>query len=232
MEASPGNGSATSGGNTGDNHTTSFGSMQFPALRFFQSPLSFLIDYSGILSPSSSRHETDAPVVNAGVVPDSRPHSPTACTSGSSNTGEVSIRIIGEQEDRGNGTETAASQGHHGDENGGVEGLDNQAGMDERVPLVPPSSPEREAGDTANGVEDNSRDSAYQRYDIQQVARWIEQVLPFSLLLLVVFIRQHLQGTDLLFTLYSTSDCGYECIYGRTVFFSVYVGLEEPFYLD
>jgi hypothetical protein len=113
-----------------------------------------------------------------------------------------------------------------------VEGLDNQAGMDERVPLVTPSSPEREAGDTANGVEDNSRDSAYQRYDIQQVARWIEQVLPFSLLLLVVFIRQHLQGTDHLFTLYSTSDCGYECIYGRTVFFSVYVGLEELFYLD
>jgi hypothetical protein len=33
-----------------------------------------------------------------------------------------------------------------------------------------------------------------QRYDIQQAARWIEQVLPFSLLLLVVFIRQHLQG--------------------------------------
>ncbi|BBG98158.1 RING/U-box superfamily protein [Prunus dulcis] len=32
------------------------------------------------------------------------------------------------------------------------------------------------------------------RYDIQQIARWIEQVLPFSLLLLVVFIRQHLQG--------------------------------------
>jgi E3 ubiquitin-protein ligase RNFT1 len=36
--------------------------------------------------------------------------------------------------------------------------------------------------------------SSYQRYDIQQVARWVEQILPFSLLLLVVFIRQHLQG--------------------------------------
>uniref|UniRef100_A0A7N0V7N9 RING-type domain-containing protein n=1 Tax=Kalanchoe fedtschenkoi TaxID=63787 RepID=A0A7N0V7N9_KALFE len=40
----------------------------------------------------------------------------------------------------------------------------------------------------------NGRDSSYPRYDIQQqVARWIEQVLPFSILLLVVFIRQHLQ---------------------------------------
>lgn len=41
---------------------------------------------------------------------------------------------------------------------------------------------------------DSSRDSGYQRYDLQRVGRWIEQILPFSLLLLVVFIRQHLQG--------------------------------------
>ncbi|KAM0023674.1 putative transcription factor C2H2 family [Helianthus debilis subsp. tardiflorus] len=41
----------------------------------------------------------------------------------------------------------------------------------------------------------NNVDSAYQqRYDLQQVSRWIEQILPFSLLLLAVFIRQHLQG--------------------------------------
>ncbi|GKA84266.1 RING finger and transmembrane domain-containing protein 2 isoform X1 [Tanacetum coccineum] len=38
------------------------------------------------------------------------------------------------------------------------------------------------------------RDSPYQRYDIQQAARWAEQILPFSMLLFVVFIRQHLQG--------------------------------------
>ncbi|KAL6123451.1 hypothetical protein ACLB2K_075973 [Fragaria x ananassa] len=196
MEATPpGNGS--SGGGGGEDRTTSFGAMQFPALRFFRSPLSFLLDYSGILSPtsssspsSSSRHESDALAVNA--VADSLPHSPTACASGgSSNAGEVSIRIIGagEQEDRGSGEEATAVQ-----DGGGVGGLDSQAGMDERVPLVAPSAPENEAGEGGNGVEENSRDSAYQRYDIQQVARWIEQVLPFSLLLLVVFIRQHLQG--------------------------------------
>ncbi|KAK9159357.1 hypothetical protein Scep_005931 [Stephania cephalantha] len=50
------------------------------------------------------------------------------------------------------------------------------------------------ANANANANANNNRDSSYQRYDIQQVARWIEQVLPFSLLLLVVFIRQHLQG--------------------------------------
>ena len=205
MEASSGNSSPASGGATGDgSNTSSFGSMQFPALRFFQSPLSFVLDYSGILSPSSSRRDSDAPVVNAVVVADSQPHSPTACTSGSSNTGEVSIRIIGagEHEDRGNGGATVPVQG---EENGGspgrVQSLDDLAGTvsgvgsDERVPLVASSSPTH-AGDTGNGAEDSSRDSAYQRYDIQQIARWIEQILPFSLLLLVVFIRQHLQGTN------------------------------------
>ncbi|XP_077222320.1 uncharacterized protein LOC143856124 isoform X2 [Tasmannia lanceolata] len=49
-------------------------------------------------------------------------------------------------------------------------------------------------GEVGSGVVGNFMDSSYQRYDIQQVARWIEQILPFSLLLLVVFIRQHLQG--------------------------------------
>jgi hypothetical protein len=48
----------------------------------------------------------------------------------------------------------------------------------------------------AAGAGEGGRESSssYQRYDIQQVARWVEQILPFSLLLLVVFIRQHLQG--------------------------------------
>ncbi|KAI7997880.1 hypothetical protein LOK49_LG10G02452 [Camellia lanceoleosa] len=43
-------------------------------------------------------------------------------------------------------------------------------------------------GEAVDGAGSNSRDSSYQRYDIQQAARWIEQVLPFSLLLLVVSI--------------------------------------------
>ncbi|GAV84028.1 hypothetical protein CFOL_v3_27473, partial [Cephalotus follicularis] len=49
-------------------------------------------------------------------------------------------------------------------------------------------------GEPVEAVDGNGRDSPYQRYDIQVAARWIEQVLPFSLLLLVVFIHQHLQG--------------------------------------
>ncbi|KAJ8484590.1 hypothetical protein OPV22_017075 [Ensete ventricosum] len=58
---------------------------------------------------------------------------------------------------------------------------------------VPPVGSRSMDGDS-NIAGGNNRDSTYQRYDIQQIARWIEQILPFSLLLLVVFIRQHLQG--------------------------------------
>ncbi|KAJ6856037.1 hypothetical protein NC651_040599 [Populus alba x Populus x berolinensis] len=38
--------------------------------------------------------------------------------------------------------------------------------------------------------------SSYQIYDIQNLARWIEHVHPFSLLQLLVFVRQHLQGGE------------------------------------
>ncbi|EOY34728.1 hypothetical protein QUC31_018284 [Theobroma cacao] len=46
----------------------------------------------------------------------------------------------------------------------------------------------------ANGESGSRRDSStYQRDDVHCLSRWIEHILPFSLLLLV-FIRQHLQG--------------------------------------
>lgn len=41
---------------------------------------------------------------------------------------------------------------------------------------------------------DDSPTPSQQRYDIQQAAKLVEQIIPFSLLLLLVFIRQHLQG--------------------------------------
>ncbi|WOL14752.1 RING finger and transmembrane domain-containing protein 2 [Canna indica] len=58
---------------------------------------------------------------------------------------------------------------------------------------VPPAGSRTTDGES-NVTGGGNSDSVYQRYDIQQIARWIEQILPFSLLLLVVFIRQHLQG--------------------------------------
>ncbi|KAK1409244.1 hypothetical protein QVD17_35770 [Tagetes erecta] len=50
----------------------------------------------------------------------------------------------------------------------------------------------------------NNADSAYQqRYNLQHVSRCIEQILPFSLLLLIVFVRMHFQG--LFLTIYITA---------------------------
>uniref|UniRef100_A0ACD5VJQ9 Uncharacterized protein n=1 Tax=Avena sativa TaxID=4498 RepID=A0ACD5VJQ9_AVESA len=89
--------------------------------------------------------------------------------------GEVSIRIVG----------AGPSSSGRGGEEGVVEDEDDAAARGAR-----PSAPA--APTAAAGAESSS--SSYQRYDIQQVARWVEQILPFSLLLLVVFIRQHLQG--------------------------------------
>lgn len=62
---------------------------------------------------------------------------------------------------------------------------------EERVPLV---SLDEGIGGGRDSSSSSSSSSTYQRYDIQQIAKWIEQILPFSLLLLIVFIRQHLQG--------------------------------------
>lgn len=85
---------------------------------------------------------------------------------------EVSIRIMGAVEDELPPNAVAG---------GGEEQIDSFS----------------ERGVGVNGVVDGqtpSAASANNRYDIQNVAQWIEQILPFSLLLLVVLIRQHLQG--------------------------------------
>ncbi|KAH7564703.1 hypothetical protein JRO89_XS09G0008600 [Xanthoceras sorbifolium] len=49
-------------------------------------------------------------------------------------------------------------------------------------------------GPASSSSSSSSPSSSYQRYDVQLWAGWIEQILPFSLFLLLVFIRQHLQG--------------------------------------
>ncbi|XP_004240840.1 uncharacterized protein [Solanum lycopersicum] len=133
-------------------------------LRVFRYPLSTFLEYSGLLRVRPENPETDL------LLPDN----PTPNSSGSttSSNGEVSIRIIGSGENDRVRTD-----------DGSV--MDGGEREEERGSNV--------EGSTSSGS-GNNRDSSYQRYDIQQIARWIEQFLPFSLLLLVVFIRQHLQG--------------------------------------
>ncbi|XP_022986350.1 E3 ubiquitin-protein ligase RNFT1-like [Cucurbita maxima] len=222
METSASNSDPYSNSSSPTNaRTSSRYGVSLPSLNFFRSPLSVILDYSGILPTRVVRHESE-PVINAASTPDLRVYSQnqnhlmttssssTASTS-SGNTvssGEVSIRIIGSGEQNPSPSvllpPNQAPVGQAGYEQNArlpISGDQPESPDEERVPLVSTSSSSIQSGssrvhaESGNGTEETAnRDSSYQRYDIQQVARWIEQILPFSLLLLIVFIRQHLEG--------------------------------------
>ncbi|KAH7667444.1 Zinc finger RING/FYVE/PHD-type protein [Dioscorea alata] len=193
--------------------------VQFSASNFIQAPLSALLEYSGILRPRSSHSETES-LVGGGVAGPGRPDDSGVP---SSSRGEVSIRIIGAGDQMGIGSGSGSLQamavggGREGVAGDGGVAADqagmaserqvgddgSQGGVGEAVNSsnsVPVSSSSSGIGNGMNvegeagAAGGSGGGSSYQRYDIQQVARWVEQILPFSLLLLVVFIRQHLQG--------------------------------------
>ncbi|XXG42863.1 hypothetical protein AAC387_Pa01g3036 [Persea americana] len=173
------------------------------ASNFLRAPLSAILEYSGILRTRPGVLENEGLIDGSGFrnhVQSARLDGPATAAAGDG--GEVTIRIIGAGEhdhvrrdgdSDGNGvsaSQIAGAEPHAGGRNDGRGG-----GRGEGPSISPADSPGGSSGTEAgNGVGGNNRDSSYQRYDIQQAARWIEQILPFSLLLLVVFIRQHLQG--------------------------------------
>ncbi|MCD9559407.1 hypothetical protein HAX54_017336 [Datura stramonium] len=192
--------------------------VQLSAANLFRSPLSTLLEYSGILRTRSSNSESDS-LINSGVTPSYRDQfQPRVDDAGASpasagGSGEVSIRIIGagEQEHDRVGTvlpSPAVGQPREADGQNEVFGRPiSRSGSAASVGALESQPGDRGSGDgvtqQVNGNTDtgptdgagvNNRESSYQRYDIQQAARWIEQIIPFSLLLLIVFIRQHLQG--------------------------------------
>ncbi|KAL9425777.1 hypothetical protein AB3S75_032695 [Citrus x aurantiifolia] len=201
MEASVTNPDAYRGPSGTSSNSRRYGMLS--ASNIIQAPLSTLLEYSGLLRTRSSHQESE-PLINSTVSAHlsnhNRPDDPTV------NNGEVAIRIIGAGEHEherdgsgglvigqvreGTGQSDVASVALAGD-NQGDGRTDRGVGAGEGVLQSSNGNGDAEAGD---GAAVNGRDSSYQRYDIQQAARWIEQVLPFSLLLLVVFIRQHLQG--------------------------------------
>ncbi|KAI3817874.1 hypothetical protein L1987_11674 [Smallanthus sonchifolius] len=140
----------------------------FPVIRFLQAPVTTVLEYSGVLRPRSNNdyHESES------LIHDHHHDSDTATVSSGDN-GEVSIRIIGATDPE--------------EEHAGGEPVAVNAGERE---MADSSDVDGENG----GGGSHSDSSSQQRYDMQQVSRWIEQILPFSLLLLIVFIRQHLQG--------------------------------------
>ncbi|CAL9120631.1 unnamed protein product [Musa acuminata var. zebrina] len=191
----------------------------YSASNLIQAPLSALLEYSGILRPEASQSESERLIGGGLPLPEVGPaqvdESSTSPTGGG---GEVSIRIVGAGDQES--LRVASSQLHRstlgpgGEVNSGVvvpgeliaasserqggDGVsDNGVGEGASPSSSVPTSDSAFGGHSADGdvnMTGNNRDSSYQRYDIQRIAKWIEQILPFSLLLLVVFIRQHLQG--------------------------------------
>lgn len=203
MEA-PIGGNYRSSSEVGNGNSRRYG-MQLSASNIIQAPLSALLEYSGLLRGRSSHHETESFINGSGFRDRTEESTPV-----SNNGEEVSIRIIGagEQENErvGPGLATlavgpvrdneASVQQIAGQGSGTVtlEGHGQSQGESRAGEGISQSGNGNGDGEAAEGAAANGRDSSYQRYDIQQAARWIEQVLPFTLLLLVVFIRQHLQG--------------------------------------
>ncbi|CAL9760064.1 unnamed protein product [Musa acuminata subsp. burmannicoides] len=195
--------------------------IRFSPSNLIRAPLSTLLEYSGILRTRAGHSEGEIMVGESmrdhgpGRIGES-----SLPGVGGSGSGEVAIRIIGVGDHEGSRVGPSPVQplavGPCREGNPGGAGVSSEllgtlperhgrdGGSDIGVGEIGPSSSSLPAsilgggGQSADGEVNNAggngRDSAYQRYDIQQVARWIEQVLPFSLLLLVVFIRQHLQG--------------------------------------
>lgn len=211
---------ASSSSPTNPNSSSARYGLPFTASNLINSQLSTFLEYSGLLR---SRSNTNSDIsLSAGYRDHSRA-TPRTDDSGPSTVGnggrdgEVSIRIIGaaEQENDRSGASSpsptfgqAATAAQHealippvsraASAPSVVSSLHGRGDsrtdprVAEREPQSVNASPSTERPD---GLGVNHNTGSYQRYDIQQAARGIEQVLPFSLLLLVVFIRQHLQGT-------------------------------------
>ncbi|XP_058002474.1 uncharacterized protein LOC110667647 isoform X2 [Hevea brasiliensis] len=210
MEAS-GSNSDVYRGSSGGSNTSSSNSRRYGMLSassIIQAPITALLEYSGLLRTARSTHQETDPLINGfGGIHTHRLDDSTAvaAAAAAANNGEVAIRIIGagehEHDTEGSGlvvgqlgaqSEVSVQQPMVGMESDVQGDSRNDRGSGEGAPQQPSGA--SGDGEAADGSGANGRDSSYQRYDIQQAARWIEQVLPFSLLLLVVFIRQHLQG--------------------------------------
>ncbi|XP_076934336.1 uncharacterized protein LOC143600568 [Bidens hawaiensis] len=137
----------------------------FPVIRFLQAPVTTVLEYSGVLRPRSNTEYHES----ESLIHDHHDTDIGTGTAGVSNgdSGEVSIRIGADRDGEGEGV------------SGGEREMADSSDVD---------------GENGGGGSHGGDSSSQQRYDMQQVSRWIEQILPFSLLLLIVFIRQHLQG--------------------------------------
>ncbi|CAL4907312.1 unnamed protein product [Urochloa decumbens] len=164
--------------------------LNFSASSLLQAPLAALLEYSGVVpsgpAPQAPHHPSAAP-----SSPVSASEVDGLLSAAAAGDGEVSIRIQG-----GPGDSEAAGGAAAGTSSD--DSIEATAGSEvDQASAAGRGAGGADAvanGDGGGASGNGGGDRAYQRYDVHHVARWIEQILPFSLLLLVVFIRQHLQG--------------------------------------
>lgn len=206
--SSPPSGGVVNNGSSSNNSTVNVNllGMSFP----YRSPLSLVLDYWTTRGGDSSSSAAAAEPVTMIPQPRTRPRfrssgSAAAGGGGGDSDGEVAIRIGGGEQQEGSDSSSSAFRNRAGELNfhevisGGRGGTLSEearrAIANERVPLV--SLADVVGGGTTGGGRErdsSSSSSNYPRLDFQLIAKWVEQILPFSLLLLVVLIRQHLQG--------------------------------------
>lgn len=176
-------------------------------------PLSAILEFSGLMRGNRSHYSE---LENLGQTTSGAISSQNGDSERNGDGGaEVSIRIIGVGEQDGSSRSgTGSSNSHSSTRNIAENGAStSQVPLSSLIPTmrlpssgdggdrgnmnISPRSPNtaEERGEMAdNGGGANGREAGGQRYDFQQLARWIEQALPFTILLLMVFIRQHLHG--------------------------------------
>ncbi|KAM0856940.1 hypothetical protein ACQ4PT_048788 [Festuca glaucescens] len=160
--------------------------LNFSASSLLQAPLAALLEYSGVVPPGPGPQ-----TVQQAVPSSSSSEADGLLSAAAAGDGEVSIRIQGGPGDPDAPAATAIGTPPQ-------DSIEATAASDVDLASVAgrgaAADAEASGGGSGGATGNGAGDRAYQRYDVHHVARWIEQILPFSLLLLVVFIRQHLQG--------------------------------------
>ncbi|PUZ66821.1 hypothetical protein GQ55_3G369000 [Panicum hallii var. hallii] len=163
--------------------------LNFSASSLLQGPLAALLEYYGVVpfgpTPHAPHHPSAAP-----SSPSSASEVDGLLSAAAAGDGEVSIRIQGGPGDSEAAGGAAAGTSSEDSIQATTGSEVDQASAAGRGAGAADAEANGGGGASGNG----GGDRAYQRDDVHHVARWIEQKLPFSLLLLVVFIRQHLQG--------------------------------------
>lgn len=174
--------------NTNTNNSRTRYSSLVSTFQFLQAPLSSLVSHYFPLPQNPNPNFTFSNQIDV--------------TNNNNNNGdgatEVSIQIVTDHDSNRSGfDDNDGGVGELGvnevSRNTGVGEIGIGDGEGEDQSLIRGSSGVQQ--NVGSGGDDSGSSSLYEhRYDLQQAARLIERVIPFSFLLLLVFIRQHLQG--------------------------------------